>query len=84
MFGTDSAIWINGTLPVSIYPQDDEPVVTLPDNEFPFARLANMTTTDQSATFIYHQIDSTTFAEEQWDFSLNAWRPSINITVSDT
>ena len=81
MFGTDSAIWINGTLPVSVYPQDDGP---LPDNEFPFARLASVTAADQSATFIYHQLDSTTFAEEQWDYSLNAWHPSINITVSDS
>ena len=71
-------------MPVSIYPQGYEPVVTLPDNEFPFARLASVTTSDQSMTFVYHQINSTTFAEEQWDFALNAWNPSINITVSDS
>ena len=82
MFGTDYAIWINGTRPVSIFSHDNGPAETLPDIEFPFARLASVTSADQSATFIYHQLDGTTFAEEQWDFQLNVWHPSINITVS--
>lgn len=80
MFGTYNAISINNTQPTSLL--GSLPEVELPNNSFPFARLASVTLADQSATFIYHQINGTTFAEEQWDNSLNVWIPSVYITVS--
>lgn len=78
VFGSFNAIWINGTQPIIVNPHDAEP-----DSVFPFARLASVTLADQSATFLYHQLNGTTFAEEQWDNSLNDWLPSEYITVSD-
>ena len=82
MLGSYYAIWINGTKPV-LYNSDTAALDTvLPDNAFPFARLASVTLADESATFLYHQIDGTTFAEEQWDDSLSAWIPTEYITVS--
>lgn len=81
MFGTYYAISINGTEPALLV--GTLPDVGLPNNSFPFARLASVTLADQSATFIYHQVNGTTFAEEQWDNLLNAWMPSVYITVSN-
>lgn len=79
MFGPQFAIWINGTQPTFVYGGFE-----LPDIVFPFRRLASVTLADGSATFIYHQINGTTFAEEQWDNSLEAWIPSVYITESDS
>lgn len=84
LFGTSSAIWINGTQPQPALINPDNTAITLPDIEFPFARLASVTLADQSATFLYHQINGTTFAEEQWDNIMNAWLPSVYIIVSDS
>ena len=78
MFGSSYAIWINGTQPALINADQT------PNNSFPFSRLASVTLADQSATFLYHQINGTTFAEEQWDASENAWIPSVYISVSDS
>ena len=82
MFGSFFAMWVNGTQPVNIV--QDTPNTGTPDNLFPFARLASVTLADQSASFLYHQINGTTFAEEQWDSSLGTWLPSVYITISDS
>lgn len=82
-FGSAYGIWINGTQPVLMlmaYVQAG----TVPDNVFPFTRLASVTLTDQSATYLYHQMNGTTFAEEQWDNTLHGWLPSEYIIVSDS
>ena len=76
------ALWVNGTQPVII--SQGTATFGTPDNLFPFARLASVTLADQSASFLYHQINGTTFAEEQWDTSLYTWLPSVYITVSDS
>ena len=82
-FGSSNfAMWINGTQPTFF--DSDSSETTLPDNAFPFTRLASVTVADLSTTFLYHQINSTTIAEEQWDDSLNVWLPSVYITVSDS
>ena len=78
LFGSGNFIWINGTQPVT----DSEG--TTPNISFPFTRLASVNTVDQSMTFLYHQINGTTFAEEQWDNSESIWLPSQYITVSDS
>ena len=71
-------IWINGTRPV----MDDESVA--PSASFPFARLASFNYDDGSASFLYHQINGTTFAEEQLDIISNKWLPPQYITVSES
>ena len=85
-FGSsNNVMWINGTQPVLFFANGGNGVgATLPENSFPFTRLATVTSADQSTTLLYHQMDGTTIAEEQWDNTLNAWLPSINITVSDS
>ena len=82
-FGWDHGIWINGTQPALIRLEntDDAP---LPSSEFPFTRLASVTSTDRSVTYLYHQMNGTTFAEEQWDAKLRAWLRTEYITVSDS
>jgi len=56
----------------------------MPNNTFPFSRLASVTSKDGSASYLYHQMNGTTLAEEQFDKSLNLWLPTVYITVSDS
>ena len=82
-FGPTSGIWINGTQPVILEPGDlAKP--QLPSNEFPFTRLASIATIDGLTTYLYHQMNGTTFAEEQWDDRLGIWLPTEYINVSDS
>lgn len=78
MLGNIGIIWINGTQPVM--GQDYPP----PDNSFPFTRLASVSSADGSSTFLYHQINDTTFAEEHWDPSSRAWLAPDYITIPDS
>lgn len=82
VFGNQSysAIWINGTQSALILSYSLE--TTLPSNEFPFKRLASVTSTDGSTTYLYHQMNGTTFAEEQWDDTTRIWLRTEYITVS--
>ena len=77
MFATNY-IWINGTQPVA---GPDGPTPVTP---FPFARLASVYPADGSSTFLYHQINDTTFAEEHWDSSSEAWLTPDYITIPDS
>ncbi|CAF9916808.1 MAG: hypothetical protein ALECFALPRED_010873 [Alectoria fallacina] len=71
-------IGINGTRPISLTPG---PSPNTPGNEFPFGRLASVITPDNSITYLYHQINGTAFAEEQWDPSVPDWGSPTYITV---
>ena len=75
-------IWINGTQPALVTFSGLIPA--LPSNEFPFTRLASISTADMTTTYLYHQINGTTFAEEEWDDGLRAWSSTEYITVSDS
>ncbi len=56
----------------------------MPDNVFPFSRLASVTSTDNSVTYLYHQMNGTMIAEEQFVASLNIWLPTVYIIISDS
>ena len=72
LFGTDfDPVWVNGSRLARI--QGQQPTEISSDIIFPFATLASVTLADQSTTFLYHQINGTTFAEEQWDYAEEAW-----------
>ena len=73
--GRSDAIWINGTQPVIF--QNAPPNIS-----FPFTRLASVDSADQSMTFLYHQINGTTFAEEQWNESQKTWVATEHIRVT--
>ena len=49
---------------------------------FPFARLASASTPDNKTTYLYHQINGTTFADESWEVSVEAWGDPTYINVS--
>ena len=77
IFGSSNYIWINGTQPVTY--------TTAPPNiSFPFTRLASANSADQKTSFLYHQINHTTLAEEQWDKTEQIWFPTQYITVSES
>lgn len=85
LFGEAYSIWINHTRPVVVVQPDYVPPLVIPkppDNAFPFARLASITLADESYSYLYHQINGTTFAEEQWDGILQAWTATEYIPIS--
>lgn len=66
-----SFLWIGGL--------DTAP---MPRSSFPFTRLAKaFSVNDSTVTFLYHQLDTSTFAEEQWDTSIGDWLPTTNISI---
>ena len=82
VFGGKYVLCVNGTHPAIVSPSIPANP-TVPDNAFPFARLASVPSHDQSTTFLYHQMNGTTFAEEKWDVSENTWLPSAYINQLD-
>lgn len=78
-------MWINDTKPAIFFdkavPVSKQPVPNWPENAFPFTRLASVITPDQSITYLYHQMNGTTFAEEQWDNSVTDWGSATYINV---
>ena len=81
-FGVGYAIWINHTNPAVVVQDNSEKAPKPPDKAFPFARLASITSADDSYTYLYHQINGTTFAEEQWDIAIKAWTATEHISIS--
>ena len=67
-----SAVWVNGThaYPIGQDVYDDPKAV--PKASFPFARLASINLFGKTC-YLYHQINGTTLAEEQYDFQLHLW-----------
>ena len=84
-FGEGYFIWINHTRPVVVVQDYFETTLGTPkppDNVFNFTRLASITLADESYSYLYHQINGTTLAEEQWDGILQAWTATEYISIS--
>jgi len=77
------SIWINDTKPTPLI-VDPAYNFPLPKTAFPFSRLASAISADTSLTYLYHQMNGTTIAEEIFDLSLNVWLPTVYISVSDS
>ena len=65
------AIWVNGTKAYPIGEYDNSGNV-VPQVSFPFTRLASINLPEKSC-YLNHQINGTTLAEEEYDFSLHEW-----------
>lgn len=70
-------IWINKSQPVT-----EDTLLKIPRNTFPFARLASASTLDNQTTYLYHQMNGTTFAEEPYDASVGEWGLPTYINVT--
>ena len=82
IFGDGNIILINDTRPVLVVVDSALGAPKPPNNLFPLARLASITLTDGSYSYLYHQINGTTFAEEQWDNAFGAWTATEYIPIS--
>ena len=69
-------IWINKSEPILIGE------ISEPKNTFPFARLASVNTFDDKTTYLYHQMNETTFAEESFEASVGDWSEPTYIHVA--
>ena len=64
-------VWVNGT---NVYPIEYHSSNNLvPQVSFPFARLASINMPENSSSYLYHQINETTLAEEQWESTMLEW-----------
>ena len=74
-----SIVWVNGTKLWSVGRYEGDVV---PHISFPFTRLASIDVPGKSS-YLYHQINETTLAEEQYDYSLHEWLTTY-ITVPNS
>lgn len=74
------AFWINGTTPSLLGYNNIISSNIGPNVSFPFKRLASINIPEQNTSYLYHQIDGTTLAEEHYDYSLSRWL-STNVTI---
>ena len=80
-FGSGTfAFWINGTTPSLLGYNGASSDNVGPNVSFPFKRLASINPPEHETSYVYHQIDGTTLAEEYYEYSLSQWL-STNITV---
>ena len=70
-------IWVNKSKAEALHNTGN-----VPKNTFPFARLASATTSDNQTTFLYHQMNETTFAEESFQVSMGEWGDTTYINVA--
>ena len=75
--------WINGTRLALLQGYGAPNILDSSPNKFPFKRLAQVTPSESSITYLYHQMNSTTFSEEQFDYGLYQWLPPTYFTVAD-
>ena len=77
-------LWINNTRAI-VHPTNYTTLTEIecvePAIAFPFTRLASVTLLDGTETFLYHQINETTLAEEHFLSRLSTWAPSQYITI---
>ena len=66
------AFWVNDT-GLTLSTDMFKTLPSLPHSSFPFKRLAGTSLVNGTSFFIYHQLNSSTFAEDQWDNSLGGW-----------
>ena len=52
-----------------------------PESPFPYRRLGGFSPDNGSVLYLYHQINSTTFAEDHWNQASGFW-DSTNFTIS--
>ena len=50
-----------------------ESLPNLPKSPFPFTRMAALSPTNGTSFFIYHQLNASSFVEDQWDSSVGGW-----------
>lgn len=70
-------IWINKSQPIT-----EDTILEMPTNTFPFARLASASTLDNQTTYLYQQMNGTTFAEEVYYASVQKWGEPTYINVT--
>lgn len=78
-----AAIWINGTDPEILTYYEPGPYVA-PHVSFPFKRLASAVSNELTESYLFHQINETTLAEEIYVVTLNYWLPSNYITIANS
>ena len=77
------AIWVSGTEAMAFSYGEPRSYET-PNVSFPFKRLASTTSPDRTESYLYHQINKTTIAEEVFIESANSWLASNCITVGES
>ena len=65
--------WVKNQALTALLSDPFSSVPTSPQSPFPFSRLAGMIPVNGSDFFIYHQLNASSFAEDQWDDSLGGW-----------
>ncbi|KAL8740943.1 MAG: hypothetical protein Q9190_006404 [Brigantiaea leucoxantha] len=82
--GRRYAFWVNGSSLMDAYVTSDSGtgVVGGITSPFPYARLGGIAQWNETVLYLYHQINDTTFVEDQFDETTGIWT-STNVTIKD-
>lgn len=53
----------------------------MPSVAFPYHRIGTAFLVNGTNSYVYHQVDDLTLAQEQWDEDAPFWLPSVNISI---
>ena len=56
------------------------PTIPVPNFVFPFQRICAAFVANSTSSYVYHQVNESTMAQEQWDEDL--WQPSVSISIN--
>ena len=69
-------LWVNGTALSFLPALYSSPISNTGTSPFPFTRLAATSFIGSTAFYLYHQINTSTFAEDVWDTTVSSWSSS--------
>ena len=83
--GTDGdpahGFWVNKGKLTALSGTTLTPLSSMPDSQFPFSRLAGISPANSTRLLVYHQLNASTFVEDEWDSSVGGW-VSRHLTIS--
>ena len=73
--GTGYGFWVNQGKLTSLSGSAFHSLLSSPSSPFPFSRLAGMSPANSTSFLVYHQLNASTFTEEEWDDNVGGWTP---------
>lgn len=73
-------LWVNNTR-LSYVSGFGSPKMSLESSPFPFPRIGGFSLLNTTSFFLYHQLNNTAFAEDEWDSHSDQWAASTEVSI---
>ena len=78
--GDGEVLWFNGSTP-TILDSSDNFDLPVPNVTFPYRHFGSTYGVNATQTYVYHQVNDSTIAEEVWEKQSSLWQRSKNISI---